>query len=44
MEWSVEYLTAMHRLHLQYIPYENLDLLNDVPLSLAEEDYKYLEI
>lgn len=35
---SVGNLTAMHRLHLLYIPYENLDLLNDVPLSLAEED------
>ena len=44
MEQSVDNLTTMHRLHLQYIPYENLDLLNNVPLSLAEEDYKYLEI
>lgn len=38
VEQSVDNLTAMHRLHLQYIPYENLDLLNNVPLSLGVED------
>lgn len=38
MECSAENLTMMHRLHLQHIPYENLDLLNNVPLSLVEED------
>lgn len=35
---SVDNLREMHRLHLLHIPYENLDLLNDVPLSLAPED------
>lgn len=35
---SIENLTEMHRLHLQHIPYENLDLLNNVPLSLEPED------
>lgn len=38
MEQSVDNLTAMHRLHLLHIPYENLDLLNNVPLSLTPED------
>ena len=38
IEQSMDNLTVMHRLHLLYIPYENLDLLNNVPLSLGVED------
>lgn len=37
-EQSVDNLREMHRLHLLYIPYENLDLLNNIPLSLAPKD------
>lgn len=33
-EPTLEHLTAMHRQHLLHIPYENLDLLNGVPLDL----------
>lgn len=38
IEQSVNNLREIHRLHLRSIPYENLDLLNNVPLSLAPED------
>lgn len=34
MEPTFEHLAAMHRQHLLYIPYENLDLMNGVPLDL----------
>lgn len=33
-EPTLENLTVMHRQHLLYIPYENLDLMNGVPLDL----------
>ena len=33
-EPTLEHLTAMHRQHLLHIPYENLDLMNGVPLNL----------
>lgn len=36
-EVSLENLTGMHRQHLLSIPYENLDLIQGVPLSLAPE-------
>jgi hypothetical protein len=36
-EFSLENLTGMHRQHLLSIPYENLDLIQGVPLSLAPE-------
>ena len=36
-EVSLENLTKLQRLHLTHIPYENLDLINGVPLSLTPE-------
>lgn len=35
---NLENLTALHRQHLLHIPYENLDILNGVPLSLVSGD------
>ena len=35
---NLENLIAIHRQHLLYIPYENLDLLNGIPLSLEADD------
>ncbi len=37
-EVSLRNLTEMQKQHLFYIPYENLDLLNGVALSLAPDD------
>lgn len=34
-EPSLENLTAIQRQHLLHIPYENLDLMNGVPLDLG---------
>lgn len=36
-EPTLEHLTAMHRQHLLHIPYENLDLMNGIPLNLDAE-------
>ena len=36
-EVSLQNLTGLQQLHLLHIPYENLDLVNGVPLSLAPE-------
>ena len=35
---DIESLTYLHRQHLYHIPYENLDLMNQVPLSLNRSD------
>lgn len=35
---NIENLTALQQQHLLYIPYENLDLLNNTPLSLQASD------
>lgn len=35
---NLENLIAIHRQHLLYIPYENLDLMNGIPLSLEADD------
>lgn len=35
---NLETLTAIHLQHLLHVPYENLDLLNGIPLSLKADD------